>query len=40
MNAAFDGKDDPNILILKLTPNKVSVRGTKNAEVESVDLTE
>lgn len=40
MNAVFDGKDDPNILVLKLTPKYVIVRGTKNAEVESVDLTE
>ncbi|GAA0363257.1 pyridoxamine 5'-phosphate oxidase family protein [Alkalibacterium iburiense] len=39
MNAIFDGKDDPNILILKLTPEKVSLRGTKNTEVESIDLT-
>lgn len=39
MNAVFDGKDDPNILIVKLEPSKVSLRGTKNTEVESVDLT-
>lgn len=39
MNVIFDGKEDPNILILKLTPEKVSLRGTKNTEVESVDLT-
>lgn len=39
MNAIFDGKDDPNILILKLTPEKVSLRGTKNTEVEPIDLT-
>ena len=39
MNTIFDGKDDPNILILKLTPEKVSLRGTKNTEVESIDLT-
>ena len=39
MNAIFDGKDDPDILILKLVPNNVLVRGTKNSEVESVDLT-
>ena len=38
MNAIFDGKDDPNILILKLTPEKVSLRGTKNTEVEAIDL--
>lgn len=39
MNAVFDGKDDPNILILKLTPENVYIRGTKNQEVESIDLT-
>lgn len=39
MNLIFDGKDDPNILILKITPEKVSLKGTKNTEVESVDLT-
>lgn len=39
MNVIFDGKDDPNMMILKLTPKKVTLRGTKNAEVESVDLT-
>lgn len=39
MNAIFDGKDDPNILILKLTPEKVSLRGTKNTEIEAIDLT-
>ncbi|WP_161879595.1 pyridoxamine 5'-phosphate oxidase family protein [Alkalibacterium sp. MB6] len=39
MNAIFEGKDDPNILILKITPEKISLRGTKNTEVESVDLT-
>ncbi len=38
MNAIFDGKDDPNILVVKLEPEKVSLRGTKNAEVESIDL--
>ena len=38
MNAIFDGKDDPNILILKLTPEKVSLRGTKNTEVEAIEL--
>lgn len=38
MNLIFDGKDDPNILILKLVPKKLSIRGTKNAEVESVDM--
>lgn len=40
MNAIFDGKDDPNILILKLTPKNVHLRGTKNAEIESIDLTQ
>lgn len=39
MNLIFEGKDDPNILILKIEPEKVSLRGTKNTEVESVDLT-
>lgn len=39
MNLIFDGKDDPNILILKITPEKVSLRGTKNNEVTAVDLT-
>lgn len=40
MNAVFEDKDDPNILILKMTPKNVSIRGTKNQEVESIDLTE
>ncbi len=40
MNAVFEGKDDPNILILKLTPKNVYLRGTKNQEVESIDLTD
>ena len=39
MNAVFEGKDDPNIMVLKLTPKKVLVRGTKNQEVEAIDLT-
>lgn len=39
MNAIFDGKDDPNILILKLTPKNVHLRGTKNGEIESIDFT-
>lgn len=38
MNMIFDGKDDPNILIVKLEPEKVSLRGTKNTDVESIDL--
>lgn len=39
MNAVFESKDDPNIMILRLTPKKVLVRGTKNQEVEAIDLT-
>ncbi|SFH63967.1 pyridoxamine 5'-phosphate oxidase family protein [Pisciglobus halotolerans] len=39
MNLIFDGKDDPNILILEIKPEKVSLRGTKNNEVTAVDLT-
>lgn len=39
MHAVFDGKDDPNILVLKLTPKNVYLRGTKNGEVEAIDLT-
>lgn len=39
MNAVFDGKDDPDILVLKLTPKHVYLRGTKNQEVEAIDLT-
>ena len=39
MNALFESKDDPNIMILRLTPKKVLVRGTKNQEVEAIDLT-
>lgn len=38
MNVFFDGKDDPNILVLKITPSKVSLRGTKNNEVSFVDF--
>lgn len=40
MNVIFDGKDDPNIIILKLTPSSIYLRGTKSGEVESIDLTE
>ena len=39
MNAVFERKDDPNIMVLRLTPKKVLVRGTKNQEVEAIDLT-
>lgn len=39
MNAVFESKDDPNIMVLRLTPKKVLVRGTKNQEVEAIDLT-
>lgn len=40
MNAIFEGEDDPNILILKLTPKRVYLRGTKNQEVEEINLTD
>lgn len=38
MNLIFDGKDDPNIVILKIQPDTVTLRGTKDTEVISVDL--
>ena len=34
----FDGKDDPNIIVLKIQPDTVALRGTKDAEVLSIDL--
>ena len=39
MNLIFDGKDDPNILILQIQPETVSLKGTKDAEVISIDLS-
>lgn len=39
MNAVFESNDDPNIMVLRLTPKKVLVRGTKNQEVEAIGLT-
>ncbi|SDQ24349.1 pyridoxamine 5'-phosphate oxidase family protein [Carnobacterium viridans] len=38
MNAIFDGKDDPNITVLKIQPDTVTLRGTKDSEIISVDL--
>ncbi|WP_407371303.1 pyridoxamine 5'-phosphate oxidase family protein [Carnobacterium sp.] len=38
MNAIFDGKDDPNITVLKIKPDTVTLRGTKDSEIISVDL--
>ncbi len=38
MNLIFDGKDDPNIVILKIQPDTVTLRGTKDTEVISIDL--
>jgi len=38
MNLIFDGKDDPNIVILKIQPDTVTLRGTKDNEVISIDL--
>ncbi|QQP69962.1 pyridoxamine 5'-phosphate oxidase family protein [Carnobacterium sp. CS13] len=39
MNLIFDGKDDPSILILQIQPETVSLKGTKDAEVISIDLS-
>lgn len=39
MNLIFDGKEDPNIMILQLKPDTVRLRGTKNDEVISIDLS-
>lgn len=38
MNAIFDGKDDPNILILQIKPSKVSLRNSKDDEVIDIDM--
>lgn len=38
MNVIFDGKEDPNILILKIQPEKVHLRNTKDDEVIDLDL--
>ena len=38
MKLIFDGKDDPNIVVLKIQPDTVTLRGTKDAEVLSIDL--
>lgn len=38
MNLIFDGKDDPNIVVLKIQPDTVTLRGTKDTEVISIDL--
>lgn len=39
MNVIFDGKDDPNIVVLKIQPDTVTLRGTKDSEVISIDLS-
>lgn len=33
MNAIFDGKDDPNITVLKIQPDTVTLRGTDRKSV-------
>lgn len=38
MNAIFDGKDDPNIVVLKILPDTVTLKGTKDSEMISIDL--
>lgn len=39
MNAIFDSKEDPNIVVLQLKPATVKLKGTKNDEVISVNLS-
>lgn len=39
MNVIFDGKDDPNILILQLKPETARLRGTKNNDEIPIDLS-
>ena len=39
MNVIFDGKDDPNILILQIKPEQIHLRNTKDDEVMKIDLT-
>lgn len=39
MKLIFEGKDDPNIVVLKIQPDTVVLRGTKDPEVISIDLT-
>lgn len=38
MNVIFEGKDDPNILILRIKPDTVRLRNTKDDEVIDLDL--
>ena len=38
INAIFYGKYDPNITVLKIQPDTVTLRGTKDSEIISVDL--
>ncbi|MEG0552996.1 MAG: pyridoxamine 5'-phosphate oxidase family protein [Carnobacterium sp.] len=39
MNIIFDGKEDPNIIVLQLKPETVKLRGTKHDEVISINLS-
>ncbi|WP_373470806.1 pyridoxamine 5'-phosphate oxidase family protein [Carnobacterium alterfunditum] len=38
MKLIFEGKDDPNIVVLKIQPDTVALIGTKDPEVISIDL--
>ena len=39
MNLIFDSKEDPNIIVLQLKPETVRLRGTKNDEFISINLS-
>ena len=39
MNVIFDSKEDPNIIVLQLKPETVRLRGTKNDELISINLS-
>ena len=38
MNLIFDGKDDPNIVVLRIKPEKLTLRNTKKKDVIELDL--
>lgn len=38
MNLIFDGKDDPNIVVLRIKPEKLTLRNTKKKDIIELDL--